>query len=129
MTEQERKYAAFVEDDLQNNRGRLVNCCEELQIMLQNLAIASIVAERSLNKILTYATTFSELYKPYKNFRKLQDFPIADKSFLKEHWDEIAIKEYAGLPDNRVKFTSGSTGTPFQMVMDRYKHCRWDRRQ
>ena len=44
---------------------------------------------------------------------------------LKEHWDEIEVEQYKNCADNCVKFTSGSTGTPFKMVMDRYKHCRW----
>ena len=48
-----------------------------------------------------------------------------NKSVLKEHWDEILVKEYQSYGDNCVKYTSGSTGTPFKMVMDKYKHCRW----
>lgn len=124
MTRDE-KYNAFVKDDLENNRGRLVNCCDELDYLLKNPAANAVFNKHYLNDILTYATVFSEYYKPYKNFSCLQDFPIVDKQFLKEHWNEIAVEQYRGLSDNRDKFTSGSTGTPFQMTMDRYKHCRW----
>lgn len=124
MTRDE-KYAAFVKDDIENNRGRLTNCCEELAYLLANPKANEVFSKHYLNDILVYATEFSPYYKKYKNFTSISDFPIVDKQFLKEHWDEIAVPEYQGLPDNREKFTSGSTGVPFRMVMDRYKHCRW----
>lgn len=125
MTEREVKYAEFVRDDLENNRGRLVNCCDELSYLINNPECTEIFAKHYLNDILTYATTFSKFYKQFNGFSDLSDFPIVNKEFLKEHWDEIAVDEYKDYADNRIKFTSGSTGTPFRMVMDRYKHCRW----
>lgn len=125
MTEQEIKYNAFVKDDAANNRGRLVNCCDELNYFLENPYANKIVVKRNLNEILTYATTFSDYYKAYADFKKLQDFPIMSKQDLKDHWDEIAVKNIENLPDSVTKYTSGSTGTPFKMVLDRYKHCRW----
>lgn len=121
----DQKYQAYVEDDKKNNRGRLTNCCDEISFFLSNPKANEILVERNLNDILTYATTFSEFYKPYKAFSCLQDFPLVNKHFLKEHWEEIAVKQYADAPQNCTKFTSGSTGTPFRMIMDRYKHCRW----
>ena len=36
MTERDVKYNAFVENDKENNRGRLVNGCEELCYLLKN---------------------------------------------------------------------------------------------
>ncbi len=125
MTERDRKYEAFVKYDRENNKGQLVNCCEELSYLLKHPKISRILEIRYLNDILTYATTFSDYYKKYQGFKSLQDFPIMDKSVLKEHWDEILVKEYQSYGDNCVKYTSGSTGTPFKMVMDKYKHCRW----
>ena len=123
--EREEKYRIFVEDDIANNRGRIVNCCDEISFLLENPDINEIFNKHYLNEILTYATTFSEFYKPYQNFKTIQDFPIVNKQFLKDHWNEIVVEQYENLPDNRDKFTSGSTGTPFKMSMDRYKHCRW----
>lgn len=119
------KYAAFVEDDLNNNKGRLVNSCDELRYLLANPEANEIFSKKYLNELLTYATQFSDFYKKYKNFSCLQDFPIINKQTMKDHWNEIVVKEYANATDSRTKYTSGSTGTPFQMVMDRYKHCRW----
>lgn len=125
MNERDFKYQAFVEDDLKNNRGRLVNCCDELEYLLSHPNANRILNIHYLNDILSYAVIFSNYYKRFKNFKSILDFPIVDKQFLKDHWNEIAVSEYQGLNDNRIKYTSGSTGTPFQMIMDRYKHCRW----
>ena len=125
MTERDVKYAAFKEDDIKNNRGRLVNSCDEISCLLENPHICEIVSKHSLNDILTYAVTFSDYYEQYRDFKALNDFPIVNKEILKQNWDKIAVKQYENYPDNRVKYTSGSTGTPFKMVMDRYKHCRW----
>lgn len=125
MTERDKKYEAFVKDDKTNNRGQLVNCCKEIHYLLEHPQEAAIFTRHYLNDILTYAVTFSEYYKPYQKFKSLNDFPIVNKEILKAHWNEIAVKQYENCTDNCVKYTSGSTGTPFKMVMDRYKHCRW----
>lgn len=124
MTRDE-KYTKFVEEDTKNNKGRLVNSCDELRYLLANPDANEIFRKKYLNEILTYATQFSEFYQGYSNFSGLQDFPIISKQTMKEHWDEIVVSEYANADDSCIKYTSGSTGTPFQMVMDRYKHCRW----
>ncbi len=125
MTERDIKYEAFLKDDREKNKGQLVNCCEELSYLLSHPEASQIFEKRFLNDILMYATTFSDFYKPFQGFKSLQDFPILDKMTLKEHWDEILVEPYQSYEDNCVKYTSGSTGTPFKMVMDKYKHCRW----
>ena len=125
MTEREQKYDAFLKDDLNNNRGRIINNFNEIAYLIGNPEAGEIMSKYYLDEILTYATTFADFYKPYRYFHKLSDFPIMRKSDLKEHWDEIAVKAYADYKDNRIKYTSGSTGTPFKMILDRYKHCRW----
>lgn len=121
----DQKYSAFVEDDVKNNKGRIINCCEELDYLLKHPEVNEIFNEHYLYETLTYATVSSPYYRKYRNYKNISDFPIVDKQFLKDHWDQIVIPEYQSLPDNREKYTSGSTGTPFKMLMDRYKHCRW----
>lgn len=125
QSERDIKFQAFIDDDLKNNRGRLLNCCEEIDFLLSNPKTARIFQKHYLNDLLTYATTFSPFYQQYKDFKTLQDFPILTKTDLKENWDEIVVPQYKSYSDNCIKFTSGSTGTPFKMIMDRYKHCRW----
>lgn len=125
MTEQEIKYAAFVELDEQTNLGRLVNGCNELRYLLNNPEANKVFSKHYENEILTYATKFSPYYKQFEDFKSLQDFPIVSKQDLKDHWDEIAVPQLAQDPNICTKFTSGSTGTPFKMILDKYKHGRW----
>ena len=125
MTEREKKYNAFVEFDKENNHGRLVNSCDELRYMLAHPEANRIMAKHFENDILTYATTFSPFYAQYRDFKSLNEFPVLTKQDLKDHWDEIAVPEVASQPNICSKFTSGSTGTPFKMILDKYKHARW----
>ena len=125
MESRDEKYQKFVKDDIDNNKGRLVNCCEELNYLLAHPQENAFFQKHYLNDILTYATLFSPYYKRFREFKGLSDFPIVNKQFLKDHADEIVVPEYRDILDSKVKYTSGSTGTPFQMIMDRYKHCRW----
>lgn len=99
MTRDE-KYQAFVQDDLTNNRGRLVNCCDELDYLLAHPEANMILNKHYLNDILTHATLFSDYYKDYSNYKTLQEFPIVNKQFLKDHWDEIFVKAYQECTDN-----------------------------
>lgn len=125
MSERDKKYQDFFEDDMKNNRGRIVNNCEEIKFLLSNPREAEKITKNYLEGALSYATMFSEFYKDYKNYKSLYDFPIMDKVALKENWDKIAVSEYQNLSDTVRKYTSGSTGTPFCMVLDRFKHGRW----
>ena len=124
MTERDVKYNAFVENDKENNRGRLVNGCEELCYLLKNPKVNRIFSKHNLNDLLFYATTQSEFYKPYVNAKDLSEFPLVKKQYLKDNWYKIVIKD---IPKSEfiTKYTSGSTGTPLKMVMDKYKHARW----
>ena len=124
MTERDIKYNAFVENDILNNRARLVNGCEELEFLLKHPIENRIFSKHYLNDLIFYATTYSEFYKKYSDAKNLSEFPIMKKQDLKDNWDLIAIKD---VPEKELitKYTSGSTGTPFKMIMDRYKHARW----
>lgn len=124
-SERDIKFKAFVENDKLNNRGRLVNACDELSFLMSHPEANAIFSKHFLNDILTYATTFSEYYKQYRGFKGLQDFPIMKKQDLKDHWEQIRVKEYETDSELVTKFTSGSTGTPFKMILDKYKHARW----
>ncbi|MBR0150926.1 MAG: hypothetical protein IJP89_06155 [Synergistaceae bacterium] len=122
MTEREIKYEAFVRDDIANNRGRMVNAMAEVEYLLAHPEACEIFSRHYLDAILSYATAFSEFYRPYRGFKSLQDFPIITKTIMKENWDAIAVPEYDSVL--KEKRTSGSTGTPFRVVLDKYKHSR-----
>ena len=124
-TERDMKYQAFCIQDEKENCGRLLNGCTELRFLLENPEINKVFSKHYLNELLSYATTFSPYYRQYSGFKSLGDFPIVTKVDLKEKWDDIKISEYADNDTICTKYTSGSTGTPFKMILDKYKHARW----
>ena len=50
MTERELKYTAFVKDDIENNKGRLVNCCDEIDYILGHPECTEIFQKHYLKK-------------------------------------------------------------------------------
>lgn len=123
--EQRLKYEEFEKNDIDNNRGRIVKSMEEINYLISHPKECAIIQQHYLNDILTFATLYSDYYKPYVNYKTLSDFPVVNKNVYREHWEDIEVKEYSRLHDSRMKYTSGSTGTPFKMVMDRNRHGRW----
>lgn len=124
ITEREEKYRAFVEDDINNNRGLIVNQYSEVLAINDHPIELEAFRQSYLTNLLTYVTRHSDFYKKYENYKRLSDFPIVNKEILKEHWDEVFVSEFKDRTDNKEKRTSGSTGTPFQLYWDRRKHCR-----
>ncbi len=124
MTEREEKFEAFVEDDLRNNRGLIINQYKENLILMDNPIKMEAFRQSYLTNMLTYVTRHSEFYKKYEDFKSIKDFPVVNKEILKQHWEEVFVDEFKNRSDNKEKRTSGSTGTPFQVYWDRRKHCR-----
>lgn len=124
MTEREKKWNAFVEDDIKGNNGLIVNQYEEVQRIMENPLEYKATLKGYLTGVLMNATLHSEFYKKYDGFKSLQDFPIVNKEILKQNWDKVLVPEYRDRTDNKEKHTSGSTGTPFQVIWDHRKHCR-----
>lgn len=76
-----------------------------------------------LRDILDYATDNIDFYKKYKGYKTLQDFPVVNKSMIREHEEQF----FSALYDMKKMFrqeTSGSTGVPFVVFQD----CRKRRR-
>jgi phenylacetate-CoA ligase len=76
-----------------------------------------------LKKILEWAVNNTSFYAKYSSFRSLRDFPIIDKSIIRENTDDmIAI----GFDKNQMfkQITSGSTGTPLVTYQDPQKRLR-----
>ena len=76
-----------------------------------------------LSNVLKFATENVDFYKPYISFSSLNDFPIINKSIIKEHYEEFQSPQYK---DAKVfnMHTSGSTGTPFVVRQDINKRNR-----
>ncbi len=124
MTEAEKRFEEFKKSDIENNHGLIINQYEEVTALMANPSMANAFTGRYLDDLLMHASRHSEFYKPYANYKKLQDFPIIDKEIMKQHWDEIYVEEFRDRKDNKQRKTSGTTGTPFLLYWDHRKHMR-----
>lgn len=124
MTERVEKWLNFVESDRKDNHGLIVDQYDEIKKIMKNPEEYKSTLNGYLFGVLKNATLHSEFYKSYDNFKSIQDFPLVDKEILKQNWDKVLVPEYKNRTDNKEKHTSGSTGTPFQVIWDHRKHCR-----
>ena len=124
MTEKEQKWNAFVEQDNEENHGLIVNHYSEVVSLMEHPIMLSAFSKNYLTNLLQYVVEHSEYYKKCRGYKNLQDFPVVNKEILKKNWDKVFVKEFEDKEDNKLKCTSGSTGTPFQVIWDHRKHCR-----
>lgn len=124
MSEREEKWNQFLKEDIEKNRGLIVNQYEEVQCLMNEPVKLNAFCRNYLMNLLVFASRHSEFYKAYEGFESLQDFPVVNKEILKNNWNKVFVQEFQGRNDNKEKHTSGSTGTPFQVYWDHRKHCR-----
>lgn len=124
MTEEQRKYKVFYENDIKNNRGLIVNQYDEVQNMMNYPKFTECFRKGYLESILKYATEKTEFYKQYSNFKVLQDFPVVNKQILKDNCDEMYVQSCRNLPDNKERRTHRTTGVPLTVYWNHKKYCR-----
>lgn len=79
--------------------------------------------EPILEKLLQTTVECSPFYNEFKNFKNLQDFPVVNKSIIKDNFDEIFVRSKKS--SNIIKVTtSGSTGAPFSVYQGKRKKNR-----
>ena len=76
-----------------------------------------------LRSLLTYATENTAFYSKYKNFEKIEDFPVMNKTILNENYDDVVVHAYDNIKTHKMH-TSGSTGIPFTVIQDLAKRER-----
>ena len=118
-----RLFEDFVEDDIKNNRGLIINQYREIEHII-NTNNTECIVQGYLDNLLTHTVENSSFYSDYVNYKCIYDFPVVNKQILKENTDLILVPRFRDREDNKVKHTSGSTGTPFEVVWDHRKHCR-----
>lgn len=78
--------------------------------------------EKDIDKLLQHATNTTNFYKKYKG-KKIEDFPIINKTIIKENFDDLQSEQYKGKKLHKMS-TSGSTGTPLTVIQDKNKRTR-----
>ena len=79
--------------------------------------------EKHLQNILDHALTTVPFYKMQKGSISLADFPVVDKAFVRENFEQFKSKYYLNKENHKVT-TSGSTGNPFHIFHDKNKRDR-----
>ncbi|MBG1245568.1 phenylacetate--CoA ligase family protein [Nostoc sp. NZL] len=78
---------------------------------------------QQLKSLLTHAVQTTDFYKNYDAFGQLEDFPVVDKNMIRESFEKFESRVFKGRK-LRIVQTSGSTGTPFQIVQNLNKRQR-----
>lgn len=77
--------------------------------------------DKKIRKLITHAIETTEFYKKFDKNVKFEDLPVVNKDTFRNHYDEFLSYVYKDAKDNRVMWTSGSTGTPFSMIQNKDK--------
>lgn len=76
-----------------------------------------------LKKLLDHAVATTPFYKSKKEYSKLEDFPVINKSMIRESFGDFISNAFN--PAELIPVvTSGSTGTPFKVLHNENKRIR-----
>ena len=93
---------------------------KEIQDCYEN-GISDSQINRKLSALFKEACDNTVFYSRYKTATKLSDFPVMNKLFYKQHYDDFISSKYKDKKGNRTTSTSGSTGIPFTMIQNKEK--------
>ncbi len=104
---------------------RIKNHFDEIKYINENFNSEDVTVLRNkmLNEILTFATQTTKFYDKYKNYSSLEDFPVVNKKIIRDNFKDFESSEYKDKKRYKVA-TSGSTGTPFVSYFDKNKKAR-----
>lgn len=77
-----------------------------------------------LEELLKHAANTTAFYADYKGGLELHKFPIVNKIDYQQRWNDFVSSEYAKDPKCHLECTSGSTGTPLEIMYDQRKSRR-----
>jgi len=123
LLEISRKYAFWSLDFLKGSKIR--KHYRNIVLVLNHVSSneATQRQEKDLSAILRHAVTTTQFYKQKNGYRSLNDFPVINKSIVRESFNSFIsskFKESELIP----VVTSGSTGTPFKVYHDKNKKLR-----
>ena len=123
FSERLRRSAFWINDRF--NGGRVAYHYKDLNSTLDSPGRKSLDLQQSmvLKTLLHHAVNTTRYYSGYKNFRSTDDFPVINKSIIRENFSDFLSSGY-NAPELHKVTTSGSTGTPFTVYQDKIKRAR-----
>lgn len=77
--------------------------------------------QEKIRKLIIHAVRTTEFYKDYPADIPLEKMPVMTKDTYRSNYEACQSRIYKEASDNRIMYTSGSTGTPFAMIQNRNK--------
>lgn len=77
----------------------------------------------NIKKLLSHAVTTTPFYLQYSDFHSLEDFPVINKTIIRENQSAFLSSKFVEKELHKV-ITSGSTGAPFIVLQDSGKRNR-----
>lgn len=105
--------------------GRVRKHYNDIKFILENYDSKESKDRRTfhLTSLLEHACNTTTFYKNYSNFSSLNDFPVINKTIIREQIEEIKSETYRNKKNHKMS-TSGSSGTPFTTLQDKNKRLR-----
>ncbi len=104
-------------------KGNVLNMqINEIESINSNYSESKSLVQQNLVKLLKFASSTTEFYKPYSG-KSINDFPVINKLIIRKNIDYFISSQYKKEELISV-VTSGSTGTPFQVYHDKKKRIR-----
>ena len=79
--------------------------------------------KEKIDRLLKKATENCKFYKDYGKYSEISQCPVIDKSVIKDNYDSFISKKYDRNSLHKMS-TSGSTGTPFEILQNPKKRHR-----
>lgn len=105
--------------------GKIKSHYEDIKNIMENFNSleSQINRNKHLTDLLDHATNNCNYYKDYRHCKSLSEFPIINKSIIRNNFDSIKSKFYEN-QNNHEMSTSGSSGTPFKTLQNTNKKLR-----
>lgn len=123
FAEQFRTTVFWINDWLQG--GRITTHYKDLVSLLNNPGRKFLDLNQSiaLKSLLDHSVHTTRFYSVYKYYGSINDFPVINKSIIKDNFTDFLSVKY-DVADLHKVTTSGSTGAPLTIYQDKVKRAR-----
>jgi len=105
--------------------GKTKSHYDDIKYILENYGSQESKDRRNkhLNNLLDHAVSTTDFYRELSGYQTLQDFPIINKSIIREDFKDFQSDAYKNKTNFKMS-TSGSSGTPFTTLQNSDKKRR-----